>query len=302
MRILLAGASGFIGGVLASSLRADGHEVVAMGRPGSERASATIDVAARALDFSDVGGDIGSFDAVYQLLGAPLVPIRWGPKRREAIRSSRLVTTDILARAIAAASSRPTLVVGCAIGYYGIRGDELLDETSSAGSGFLADLSHSWEQAAAPARAAGARVVLCRSGIVLGANGGALKLQIPLFRLGLGARLGSGRQWTSWIALSDEVRALRFVLEHDSIEGPVNLVAPNPVTNADFTTELAAAFGKKALLSVPVAALYAATGRVTTEEFLLASQRVAPRVLQSAGFDFEHPTLDTALRVVANQS
>ena len=296
MRILLAGASGFIGSALATSLSADGHEVVALGRP------ATIDVAARSLDLSSAGGDIGSFDVVYQLLGAPLLPIRWGPKRREAIRSSRLVTTDILARAIAAASSHPTFVIGCAIGYYGLRGDELLDETSSPGSGFLADLSQSWEQAGAPARAAGARVVLCRSGIVLGAGGGALKLQIPLFRLGLGARLGTGRQWTSWIALDDEVRALRFVVDHDSIEGPVNLVAPNPVTNADFTAELAAAFGKRAPLSVPAVALYVAAGKVTTDEFLLASQRVAPRVLQSAGFDFEHPTLDTALRTVAGAS
>lgn len=298
MRILLAGASGFIGGALASSLKTDGHEVVAVGRPGSARAEGFIDVDSRALDLSNAGGDIGSFDVVYQLLGAPLVPLRWGPRRREAIRSSRLTTTDILARAIGEASQHPTFIIGCAVGYYGARGDELLDETSSPGIGFLADLSKSWEQAGAPATSAGARVVLARSGIVLGAGGGALKLQVPLFRAGLGGRLGSGRQWTSWIALEDEVRALRFVAEHQTIEGPVNLVAPNPVTNADFTHQLADALGKRAPFVVPKAALYAAAGKVTSEEFLLASQRVAPRVLQSAGFTFEHPTLDTALRAV----
>lgn len=296
MRILLAGASGFIGGALASSLKTDGHDVVALGRPGSPHAAATIDVDARELDLSRAGDDMGSFDVVYQLLGAPIVPFRWGPRRREAMRSSRLATTDILARAVARASKSPTFIIGCAVGYYGPRGDELLDETSAPGSGFLADLSKSWEQAGAPAKAAGARVVFARSGIVLGAGGGALKLQIPLFRLGLGGRLGGGRQWTSWIALEDEVRALRFIADHDTIEGPVNLVAPNPVTNAEFTAQLGAALGKRAPFSVPTTALYLAAGKVTTEEFLLASQRVAPRVLQSAGFDFNHPTLDTALR------
>ena len=296
MRILLAGASGFIGRALASALTADGHEVVSVNRAGSHGAAATVDLTTHTLDLSGAGGDIDSFDVVYQLLGAPLVPFRWSPRRREALRSSRLTTTDILARVVATSTTHPTLVVGCAVGYYGSRGDERLDESSSSGTGFLADLSISWEQAAAPARAAGSRVVLARSGIVLGNGGGVLKLQTPLFRLGLGARLGTGRQWTSWIALDDEVRALRFVADHDTIEGPVNLVAPNPVTNAEFSAQLGAAVGKSVLFAVPTAALYLAAGKVTTKETLLASQRVAPRVLQGADFYFDHPTLDTALR------
>ena len=298
MRILLAGASGFIGAALRTSLADDGHDVVGLGRAGSNGATATIDVANRSLDLSAPGGGVESFDVVYQLLGAPLVPRRWGPRRLEAIRSSRLTTTDILARAVAKAPVRPTFVVGCAIGYYGLRGPELLDEGSASGEGLIADLCRAWERAAAPASDAGARVVLARSGIVLGAVGGAIRQQLPIFRLGLGARLGSGRQWTSWISLQDEVRALRFVADTEAIAGPVNLVAPNPVTNAEFTTALAEALGKRAALVVPVPALYAAVGKVTSEEFLLASQRVVPRVLQAHGFEFDHPTLEMALAAV----
>lgn len=298
MRILIAGASGFIGSALASSLAGDGHEVVRLGRLESHGVDATIDVAMRTLDLRGTAGDIGDFDVVYQLLGAPLLPIRWGPKRKEAIRSSRIATTDIVARAIAAAAHKPAFILGCAIGYYGLRGDEALDERSNAGAGMIADLCGAWEEAATPAREAGSRVVYARSGIVIGKEGLAMRLQLPIFRLGLGGRLGDGRQWMSWIALRDQVHALRFVADNEAIAGPVNLVAPNPVTNAEFTAELAAALRKRAPFVVPKAALLALAGKTTTEEFLLASQRVAPRVLQAAGFDFDFPTVDGAIQAL----
>ena len=301
MRILVAGASGFIGGALVASLVADGHHVVRVGRPSSTGVDATIDVTRRSLDLLGAAREIGEFDVVYQLLGAPLLPIRWGPKRLESIRASRIATTDILARAIAQSSSTPTLVVGCAVGYYGLRGGEELDERSNPGSGTVADICRAWEAAAEPAQAAGSRVVLARSGVVLGLEGLLMQLQLPVFRAGLGARLADGKQWMSWIALQDEVRALRFIADTASISGPVNLVAPNPVTNAAFSHELAAALHKRARLSVPKAVLLAMAGKTTTEEFLLASQRVAPHALQAAGFDFDFPTIDGALEALVRR-
>jgi uncharacterized protein (TIGR01777 family) len=298
MRILLGGASGFIGKALALSLQRDGHEVVALGRPGSARSTATIDIAARSLDLTGAGGDIGSFDVVFQTLGAPLVPWRWSPKRREAIRASRITTTEIIARAIAASDTKPDLVIGAAVGYYGSRGDEVLTESSATGEGMLADLCRAWENAGASAADAGARVVIGRSGIVLGQAGGMLLPQLPLFRLGLGARLGTGLQWMSWISLTDEVRALRFLAEQKDLNGPVNLVAPRAATNTEFTEELAHALGRRAPFTVPRAALLALAGQETTDEFLLASQRAVPSVLEAAGFTFDFPDLGDAIRVV----
>jgi hypothetical protein len=298
MRILLGGASGYIGKALALSLQRDGHEVVALGRPGSPRSVATIDTKARSLDLTGAGGDIGSFDVVFQTLGAPLVPWRWSPERREAIRASRITTTEILARAIAAADHRPDLVIGAAVGYYGSRGDEVLTESSRGGDGMLADLCRAWENAGAPAAQSGARVVIARSGVVLGQAGGMLLPQLPLFRLGLGARLGTGLQWMSWIALTDEVRALRFLAEHKELHGPVNLVAPRAVTNTEFTDELAHALGRRAPFTVPRTALLALAGQETTDEFLLASQRAVPSVLDDAGFSFEFSEIGEAIRVV----
>jgi uncharacterized protein (TIGR01777 family) len=298
MRVLLGGASGFIGRALALSLRDDGHDVVALGRPTSARAVATIDIEHRELDLTRAGGGIDSFDVVFQLLGAPLVPWRWSPTRRETIRASRVATTDIISRAIAAADRRPDLIIGSAVGYYGSRGDEILTEESDSGTGTLADLCRAWENAGDPARSAGARVVTARTGIVLGQGGGTLLPEIPLFRLGLGARLGDGRQWTSWISLSDEIRALRFIAENQELTGAFNLTSPRPVTNIEFTEELAHALGRHAPFTVPRAALAVAAGRETTDEMLLASQRALPAALLGAGFNFEFPDLVAALRVV----
>jgi len=298
MRILLGGASGFIGKALALSLEGDGHEVVALGRPSSPRSVAIIDVSTRSLDLTKAGGDIGSFDVVFQVLGAPLVPWRWSPVRREAIRASRITTTDIIARAIAESDDKPDLVIGAAVGYYGSRGDEILTESSGPGDGMLADLCRAWELAGTPAADSGARVVVARTGVVLGQAGGMLLPQLPLFRLGLGARLGTGLQWMSWISLTDHVRALRFLAEHHELTGPVNLVAPRAVTNTEFTEELAHALGRRAPFTVPRAALLAIAGQETTDEFLLASQRAVPRVLEGAGFSFDFPDIAAAIRVV----
>jgi uncharacterized protein (TIGR01777 family) len=300
MRILLGGASGFIGKALALSLEGDGHEVVALGRPTSPRSVATIDVSTRSLDLTKAGGDIGSFDVVFQVLGAPLVPWRWSPERREVIRASRITTTDIIARAIAESDDKPDLVIGAAVGYYGSRGDEILTESSGAGEGMLADLCRAWEIAGTPAANAGARVVVARTGVVLGQAGGMLLPQLPLFRLGLGARLGTGLQWMSWISLTDHVRALRFLADHRELTGPVNLVAPRAVTNTEFTEELAHALGRRAPFTVPRAALLAIAGEETTDEFLLASQRAVPRVLEGAGFSFDFPEIAAAIRVVTS--
>jgi uncharacterized protein (TIGR01777 family) len=300
MRILLGGASGFIGKALALSLEGDGHQVVALGRPTSPRSVATIDVSTRSLDLTNAGGDIGSFDVVFQVLGAPLVPWRWSPERREAIRASRITTTDIIARAIAESDTKPDLVIGAAVGYYGSRGDEILTESSGAGEGVLADLCRAWEIAGTPAANAGARVVVARTGVVLGQAGGMLLPQLPLFRLGLGARLGTGLQWMSWISLTDHVRALRFLADRRELTGPVNLVAPRAVTNTEFTEELAHALGRRAPFTVPRAALLAIAGQETTDEFLLASQRAVPHVLEGAGFSFDFPDIAAAIRVVTS--
>lgn len=294
MRVLLAGATGFIGSALADSLRADGHEVVGLGRSASPEVPATISIEERRIDLGE--RSIEEFDVVYQLLGAPLAPKRWSAKRREQIRSSRITTTEILARAIALAETDPpAFVVGTAVGWYGSRGDELLDEHSSAGDGVLAELCRSWEAAAAPARAAGARVVTARTGVVIGAGGGFLAPLLPVFRAGLGARLGDGRQWLAWIALADEVRALRELGERPDATGPYNLVAPTPVRNSDFTALLAASLGRRARLVVPRLALRLGAGPVATDELLLASQRVVPRRLEQAEFSFTLPSLAEAL-------
>lgn len=297
MRVLLGGATGFIGGALRASLEADGHEVLPLGRPSSEGALATVDTATRTVDLAGIGGSLAGVDVVYALFGEPLTPTRWSPARTERIRSSRITTTDLLARTIASSEGAPpAFVVGSAVGFYGERGEEILDETSPAGRGFLPEVCRAWEAASSPAREAGARVVHVRSGIVLGPGGGALALQARLFRLGLGGALGSGRQWFPWVSLADEVGALRFAAERDDLSGPLNAVSPNPVRNRAFTASLARSVGRPARLRVPKAALVLAAGRRTTSEFLIVSQHVRPRRLEEAGYQFVLPELDEALR------
>jgi hypothetical protein len=209
--------------------------------------------------------------------------------------ASRVDSTRALAATLARLRQPPpVLLVASAVGLYGSRGEELLDETSAAGSGFLADVCRQWETAAQPAVDAGVRVVNLRFGVVLGPGSGALARMEPVFRLGLGGKLGSGRQWMSWISLDDALAAILFVLDRPSIEGPVNLTAPNPVTNADFTRTLARELHRPAILPVPAPALRLALGEMAGET-LLSSARVYPSKLTAAGFRFAHPTITRAL-------
>lgn len=234
-------------------------------------------------------------DAAIHLGGANLASHRWTAAWKREIRSSRVDSTRALAMALAALPQRPAvLLVASAVGIYGDRGDELLDESSPPGKGFLAEVCREWEAAAEPARQAGIRVVHVRFGVVLDPASGALAKMLPIFRLGLGGRLGSGRQWMSWISLADAVSAILFALDDTTISGPINLAAPHPVTNAEFTQALGHALHRSAILPAPAFALRLALGQIA-DDALLASARAVPTRLLSAGFRFAHPAIDSAL-------
>jgi uncharacterized protein (TIGR01777 family) len=291
VRVAITGASGFIGTALVAALRSDGHTVRAIGRGESSDIRWNPDEAQ--LD----GASLVGVDAVVHLAGAP-VGERWTAARKRAIRESRVRGTDLISRTIAALSpgGRPSvLVCSSAVGYYGSRGDAWLDETSTPGTDFLASVARDWEAAAEPARAAGIRVVHLRTGLVLSPKGGALAKMLPAFRLGAGARLGSGKQWMSWIALDDLVRAMQFALATGTLGAAANAVSPAPVTNAEFTSTLAQVLGRPAVAAVPDFALRMLLGEMG-EATLLASQRVRPLRLAAAGFEFRHPALESALR------
>jgi uncharacterized protein len=294
MRVAVSAASGLIGSALAADLEADGADVVRLvRRPAGSPAEISWNpqAAADGLDPADLRG----VDAVVHLSGAPLAARRWTPARKAVLRSSRIQSTRTIAAAMAAADPRPgVLLCASAIGYYGDTGDRIVDESAPRGPGFLADLVSDWEEAARPARAAGIRVASFRSGIVLAAGGGMLGRLLLPFRFGLGATFGSGRQYLSWISLTDEVRAIRFLLGSADAAGPFNLTAPAPVTNAEFTRAVAIALGRPALLTLPAVVLRTALGEVAGE--LLGSARVMPAKLTAAGFSFAHPDIATALR------
>jgi uncharacterized protein (TIGR01777 family) len=297
MRVLIAGSGGFIGSAVTEQLRRDGAEIYRVQRRSGDSTAATFDAATRSLDLSGLpGGSLDGFDAVYALGGDPLTPRRWSPSKSRSIWSSRIDVVDALARAVARTSGKaPTLITMSAVGIYGERGDEELDESSAAGSGFLADLCRAWEHATSPALTNGGRVVIGRAGIVLGRGGGMIGNLEPLFRLGLGARLGSGRQWMSWIALEDIAHALVRFATDDALNGTFNLTAPNPVRNAEFTKRFAAVLHRPAPLAVPKSALVALAGRRVADEFLLQSARVLPSRLAVSGFTFALAGLDEAI-------
>ena len=233
--------------------------------------------------------------AAVHLSGANVAGHRWTPEWKQEIRSSRVDSTRALAQTLSSLKNPPqTLLVASATGIYGDRGEEVLHESSAPGHGFLAEVCQEWEAAAQPAVDAGIRVVHLRLGVVIGPGAGALAKLVPLFRLGLGGRLGSGRQWMSWISLTDAVSAMLFALNTPSLCGPVNFTAPQPVTNADFTRALAHAVHRPALIPAPAFALRIAMGQMA-DEALLASARVLPAKLTSARFPFAHPTIDQAL-------
>jgi uncharacterized protein len=293
VRVVITAATGLIGSALAAGLQADGVDVLRLvRRPPSGPGEVRWDPAA-----ADGGLDpatLDGADAVVHLSGAPVAPGRWTAARKLELRSSRIASTAALVRVMLAASKPPpVLLAASAIGWYGDTGDRAVDETAPNGAGFLAALARDWEAAAEPARAAGIRVVSLRSGVVLSARGGMLATLLPPFRLGLGARIGAGTQYLSWITLADHVRAARFLLGSSEIDGPVNMTAPGPVTSAQFTAALAAAVHRPAVLRLPAGLLRLALGEVSGE--LLGSCRVLPGRLQRAGFTFTHASVGPAV-------
>jgi uncharacterized protein len=294
LKIAIAGATGFIGTAVAAHLAVAGHRVVRLVRkkPDPSRGDAVWDPSRGVLDPVVLDG-VG---AVVNLAGEPVAE-RWTAERKRRIKESRIEATTLLAKTMAAMARPPRVLVNAsAIGIYGDRGDEVLDEESAPGSGFLADVARAWESAAAPVGERGVRTVFTRFGVVLSAAGGALKEMLPPFKIGAGGKLGNGKQWMSWVTLDDVVAAIEFALTSDRLTGPVNVVAPNPVTNAEFTHELGHAIHRPAVATVPGFALKLAYGEMG-EAVLLASQRVLPKALERAGFHFRHPILHDAMRV-----
>ncbi len=294
-RVAVTGSSGLIGSALVRALRAEGHEVLRLVRrePRPGRGEVGWDPREERIDAAALSG----VDAVVHLAGAS-VGERWTDERKRRIRESRVQGTSLLSRSLADLPEPPRVLVSVsAIGYYGDRGDEPLSEESDRGGGFLSGVAVEWEAAAEPAARAGVRVVTPRLGVVLSPDGGALQRMLPVFRLGLGGRLGDGGQWMSWVSLPDVIRAFSFLIGTPEVKGPVNVVAPEPVTNAEFTRTLGHALGRPTPLFVPKTALRLAFGEMA-DETLLASQRVVPARLVGAGFHFRHPHLEGALRAV----
>ncbi|HUU12100.1 MAG TPA: TIGR01777 family oxidoreductase [Terriglobia bacterium] len=294
MRILVTGSTGLIGSALIPFLRAGGHEVVRLVRAQTRPQSAEIqwDPAAGKLDASALEG----FDGVVHLSGENIGEGRWTAARKQRIYDSRIKSTQLLSESLAQLRQPPkVLVCASAIGYYGDRGDELLREDSAPGSGFLADLCRNWEAACEPAARKGIRVVNLRNGVVLSGRGGALPRMVLPFRMFVGGKVGSGKQFLSWIALDDTVAVILHALSTDALQGPVTAVALNPVTNLEFTKILGRVLRRPTVFPVPAFIIRLAFGQMG-EELLLASQRVEPTRLMTKGFAFRYPQLEGALR------
>lgn len=293
MKVLVSGASGLIGASVVAELTFGGHEVYSLGR------STSSDPRTVKWDPDNRIGTlkaISSLDAVVHLSGESLANKRWTRQQKKKIVDSRLIGTDLLIEMVKEADLKPeTFISASAIGIYGNRNSETLTETSPPGSGFLASLVADWEQRAERAKVIAKRVVFLRTGIVLSNYGGALAKQLPLFKYGLGASMGRGNQYMSWIHLEDEVRAIIFALTNTDISGPVNLVSPDPVTNLEFSKKVATALGKPLLFKAPALILELALGKEFAEEMLLSSQRVTPTILQNAGFEYQFGDLENAL-------
>ena len=293
MRIAVTGSTGLIGTALVAALRDGGHRIIRLVRqtPASEDEIAWDPLAPTG---GLAPGALDGLDAAIHLAGANVAGRRWTAAYKEEIRASRVRGTRALAGALAAASAPPSVLLsGSAIGWYGDTGGREVDESSPTGSGFLPGVVREWEAAARRAEEAGIRVVTMRSGVVMSRRGGVLARMLPPFRLGLGARLGSGTQVMSWITLADYAAIVSFLLAHPEITGPVNLTTPHPVTNAEFTSALAAAVHRPGLLFLPERALKLAIGGVSSD--ILASARVMPRRLEAAGYRFRFPDLPAAL-------
>ena len=289
--VAIAGASGFIGSALARHLTTQGHVVRRIGRASSRGADFHWDLDTGRLDPAALDGA----DAVVNFTGATIAQ-RWTSDHKRAILASRLRSTEILAKTMAAVRTPPGVFLSTsAIGVYGSRGDEPLDERSRPGTGFLADVVQQWEKAASPAHDAGVRLVHPRMGLVMHPDGGVLAKLVPVFNLGGGGRIAKGTQWMSWIGLHDLLRALVFLIETPGLSGAVNVTSPNPVTNADFSHTLGDVLHRPAIATVPEFAVKLMFGEMG-EETLLSGQRVLPRRLVDAGFAFDFPELAAALR------
>lgn len=295
MRVGITGSTGLIGTALARHLREGGHETVGIVRraPGTDEIA--WDPAAGTIDRDG----LRRLDAVVHLAGAGIGDHRWTDEYKRTLVDSRVQGTTVLSEALAELGGEGprVLVSGSAIGFYGDRGDEELDETSPAGEGFLADICRAWEDATGPAEDAGVRVTHIRTGIVLSRHGGALKKMLPLFKLGVGGRFGNGKQWMSWISIQDEVGAIEYLLT-SNVSGAVNLTAPGAVRNADFARTLGDVLKRPTLLPVPSFGPKLLLGGELADALLFDGQRVTPQVLLADGYRFEHPDLPSALRAV----
>jgi hypothetical protein len=292
MRISVTGSSGLIGSALVPALAAEGHEVTRIGRSAAASGEARWDPERGHVD----GAAVDGVDTVVHLAGESIAGGRWTATRKERIRESRRRGTRVLAEAVARAERPPAaFVCASAMGFYGDRGDEPLTEESPPGRGFLADVTREWEEAGAPARERGVRVVHLRLGMVLSPAGGALAQMLLPFRLGAGGVLGSGRQWWSWVTLDDVLGAIRHALLTPGLSGPVNVAAPNPATNAAFTKALGRALSRPTLAPAPAFALRLVLGEMA-DALLLSSARLVPERLLRTGYTFRHPELEGALR------
>ena len=303
MKILVTGSSGLVGRALVSALARAGHTVCRLVRPESAAGEGSKD--GFAVAWNPATGELGGAgvgpDAVVNLAGASIAEGRWSTRRKELLRASRIDTTRALINALAKMNVRPSVLVSAsAIGFYGDRGDEMLTEESKPGTDFLAALTQVWEAEALKAEALGIRVVLARFGVILARQGGALPKMLIPFKLGAGGRLGSGKQWMSWVTLEDVVGALRMTVENNSARGAINIVAPQPVQNSEFTQILARAVHRPALFPAPSIALRFALGEMA-DALLLSSQRVVPQRLEKLGYQFLHPDLTSALAAVLSK-
>jgi uncharacterized protein (TIGR01777 family) len=292
MKIVVSGASGLIGTQLVAKLSSSGHEVVRLVRRSPKSGEIQWNPKSGTLDAASLEGA----DAVIHLSGAGIGDKRWTDGYRKEILDSRTATTALLANTMASLSRKPAVFLsGSAIGIYGARNDEQLTEVSTHGTGFLAEVCEQWEAAAKPAVDAGIRTVYLRTGIVLSPKGGALKKLLPLFKLGVGGKFGNGKQWQSWISIDDEIGAIEHLLTAN-VSGAVNLTAPNPVTNAEFTKVLASVLKRPAIVPVPTFAPKILLGGELADALLFTGQRVIPAALNASGYNFKHTTLESAFR------
>jgi uncharacterized protein len=293
MRVLVTGATGFVGSAVVALLTSSGDEVIPVSRkPGLTHNSITWDPAAGKLDPAALEG----MDAVVHLAGENIAAARWTPAEKARIRDSRVQGTRLLAESLGRLSRRPKVMVSAsAVGFYGSRGEQLLDETSSAGTGFLAEVCLDWEAAAKPVAAAGIRVVHLRIGMVLSPEGGALAKMLTPFQMGVGGIIGDGQQYMSWIALNDLAAVIRHAIVTETLSGPVNAVAPQAVTNRQFTKTLGHVLGRPTIFPMPAFAARLAFGEMA-DALLLCSSRVVPRRLIASRYEFRHPELEAALR------